>query len=219
MRAVTGLDEVRNQVQGAPASIAGERRSTLPEAITMAVPPPTAILAASTLVRMPPRDSSEPASPAMASISGVMRGTTGIRRARVAARRRGVEAVDVGEQHEAIGAGHGGDAGREAVIVAIADLGGRDRVVLVDDRNAFQLQKLGERVAGVEIAAALLGVAERDQDLRRGEAARAERIGPGMGEGDLADRGRGLARLQRQRALGQLRARCDRARWRRRRPR
>ncbi len=39
----------------------------------MWVPTPSAILPASSLVTMPPRDSSVPASPAMASISGVMR--------------------------------------------------------------------------------------------------------------------------------------------------
>ena len=38
-----------------------------------------AILPASILVSMPPRDSSEPDAPAIASISGVMRGTTGTR--------------------------------------------------------------------------------------------------------------------------------------------
>ena len=56
----------------------GERRLDLAGGDHHGVPPPTAIFAASTLVRMPPRDSSDPASPAMASIAAVMRGTTGM---------------------------------------------------------------------------------------------------------------------------------------------
>ena len=52
-----------------------------PSAMTMWVPPAVAILPASTLVRMPPRESSEAAPPAMASMAGVMRSTTAICRA------------------------------------------------------------------------------------------------------------------------------------------
>ena len=47
----------------------------------MWVPALVAIRAASILVCMPPRESSEPAAPAIASISGVMRGTQGMCRA------------------------------------------------------------------------------------------------------------------------------------------
>ena len=60
----------------------------------------------------------------------------------VALRRRGVEPVDVGKQDEQVGADHGGDAGGEPVIVAIADFGGRDGVVLVDDRHGPELEQL-----------------------------------------------------------------------------
>ena len=67
----------------------------------IAVPAAVAILPASSLVRMPPRDSSEAAAPAIASISGVMRSTTGMNFAPRIERRRGrVEPVDVGEQHQ-----------------------------------------------------------------------------------------------------------------------
>jgi hypothetical protein len=101
-----------------------------------------AILPASILVRMPPRDSSEAAPPAIASISGVIsamfRGTS---RAGIEMRRGRVEPVDIGEQHQQVGAGHGRDARRQPVIVAIADFGGGDRIVLVDDRHA-DLQQL-----------------------------------------------------------------------------
>ena len=79
--------------------------------------------------------------------------------------RRRVEAVDVGEQDQQIGAHHRGNARREAVIVAIADLARRDGVVLVDHRHGAEPQQRGDRRAGIQIAAALLGVAERQQDL------------------------------------------------------
>ncbi len=76
LRDVTGLTGVRNQVTGAPAAIACRGWSIRPDAITMWVPPVVAILPASILVCMPPRDSSELAVPAIASISGVIRSTT-----------------------------------------------------------------------------------------------------------------------------------------------
>ena len=76
----------------------------------------------------------------------------------VGGRRRVVEAVDVGQQHQQVGARHRGDAGGEAVVVAVADLGGGDGVVLVDDRHAAPFQELADGRAGVEIAPPLLGV-------------------------------------------------------------
>ena len=114
-----------------------------PRAMIIAVPAAVAILPASSLVCMPPRDSSEPALPAIASISGVMRSTSGRKRASGScAGGAGVEPVDVGEQHQQVGAHHGGDARGEPVVVAVADLGGRDRVVLVDDRDAPSLSSV-----------------------------------------------------------------------------
>ncbi len=41
--------------------------------------------------------------------------------------RGGIEPVDVGEEHEQVGAGHGGDASSEPVIIAIADFRRGDR--------------------------------------------------------------------------------------------
>ena len=86
---------------------------------------------------MPPRDSSEPAAPAMASIAGVMARHSRDEVARCGSTRGSarVEPVDVGEQHQAVGADHRGDARGEPVVVAVADLVGRHRVVLVDDRD------------------------------------------------------------------------------------
>ena len=113
----------------------------------MLVPAASAILPASILVAMPPLDNSVPASPAMASISGVIwRYKVDALGTALAFRGRGVEAVDVGQQHQAIGAHHRGDAGGQAVVVAVADLGGRHRVVLVDDGDRLQGK---QRVDGV----------------------------------------------------------------------
>ena len=118
----------------------------------MCVPAVVAILPASILVTMPPRAEAEPETPAIASISGVMR---------------------VGQQHEKIGAHHRGDARGQAIIVAVTNLAGRHRIVLVDHRHAAPLQQLGDGRARVEIAAALFGVAQCDQHLAGSEFVRA----------------------------------------------
>ncbi len=81
LRAVTGLDGVRNQVQGPPSQTRAIGWEIRPSAITICAPPAPAMRAASILVRMPPRDASEAAPPAIASICGVRRSTTGISRA------------------------------------------------------------------------------------------------------------------------------------------
>ena len=78
LRAVTGLAGVRNQVQRPPSDIACSGCSILPDAISMCVPDVVAIFAASILVNMPPRDSSDSAAPAMPSISEVTDSTIGI---------------------------------------------------------------------------------------------------------------------------------------------
>src|SRR6201999_2327182 len=77
-RAVTGLAGVRNQVQRPPSDMACSGCSILPEAISIWVPAVVAILAASILVYMPPRDNSDSAAPAIASISEVTDSTIGI---------------------------------------------------------------------------------------------------------------------------------------------
>src|ERR1700748_3959026 len=78
LRAVTGLAGVRNQVQRPPAAIACSGCSILPDAISIWVPAVVAILAASILVYMPPRDNSDSAAPAIRSISEVTDSTIGI---------------------------------------------------------------------------------------------------------------------------------------------
>ena len=77
-----------------------------------------------------------PSAPAMASISGVMWRTSRMKRgAGILVGIGGVQAIDVRQQHQAVGAGHLRHARRQPVVVAVADLGGRHRVVLVDDRQ------------------------------------------------------------------------------------
>ena len=118
-------------------------------------------------------------------------------------RRRRIEAIDVGQQHQAVGRYHAGNPGGEPVVVAIADVCGGHRVVLVDDGDCAMREQGVDRAPGIEIAAALLGVAEREQDLGGLHAALAEDVLVGVRERDLADGGRGLALLQFQRATGQ----------------
>ena len=93
------------------------------------------------------------------------------------------------------------------------------RVVLVDHRDAAEAEQRVERGARVEVAAAVLGVVQRQQQLRGGEALGGQRLAPGLREADLADRGGGLLFLQPQARAGAARASGARARWRPRRPR
>ena len=122
----------------------------------------------------------------------------------IAAGRRVVEAVDIGQQHQQIGAHHGGDAGGQPVVVAIADFVGGDGVVLVDDRDRAPLQQRVDGRARIQIAPPLLGVAERHQHLAGGDAVPRQRLGPGARQRDLADRRGGLAVFELERTCRQL---------------
>ena len=136
-------------------------------------------------------------------------------RRRTLLRRRVVEAGDVGEQDQQIGARHGGDAGGEPIVVAVADLARRHRVVLVDDRHGAHRRQAAERLARVEIAAALLGVLQRQQHLAGDDAVPMQAQRPGARQRDLADRRRRLAVLELQRAAleaGDAPAERDRSR-------
>ena len=126
-----------------------------------------------------------------------------MRRGGVLARVGGVEPVDVRQQDQRVGAGHLGDAGGQPVVVAEADLGGGDGVVLVDDGDAAELEQGAERGAGIQVAAAVLAVLEREQELRGRQPLGRERIRPGAGQADLPDRGGGLLLLQLQLLAGQ----------------
>jgi hypothetical protein len=126
-----------------------------------------------------------------------------------------VQPFDIGQEHQEIGAGHGGDARRQPIVVAVTDLVRRHRVVLVDHRHRAPVQQPGNGGAGVEIAAALLGIAEREQHLAGGDPVAPERLGPGARERDLADRRGGLAVFELERSDRKLEpaaAERDRAR-------
>jgi hypothetical protein len=122
---------------------------------------------------------------------------TGIR---IKMRWGGVEPIDIGKKHEQISTGHGGNTGRQTVIVAIADFGGSDGIVLIDDRHGAHLQELADRRAGVEVTAPLFGITERQKDLSGNDLVRRQAFGPGAGQRDLANGRRCLAFLQLQRA-------------------
>jgi hypothetical protein len=89
-----------------------------------------------------------------------------------------------------------GDPRPEPVVVAVADLAGRDGVVLVHDWDGPHLEELRQGGARVEVAAALLRVGQRQQDLARRDAVVGQHLGPGARKRDLADRSGGLAVLQ-----------------------
>ncbi len=121
----------------------------------------------------------------------------------IATRIGGIEAVDVGQQDQLVGLCHLGDPRREAIVVAETDLGGRHGVVLVDHRNAAETEQRVQGGARVEVAAAVLGVVQRQQQLRGGQALGGERLAPGLGQADLADSGGGLLLFQAEPSLVQ----------------
>src|SRR6185437_2237687 len=133
-----------------------------------------------------------------------------VARGRVAARVAGVEPVDVGQQHQRIGADHLRDARAEPVVVAEANLRGRHRVVFVDDGHRAEREQCLERGARVEMAAALLGVLGREENLCDRDAVLRQRLLIGMGEPDLTRSGGGLFFLELERAADQaeLQAAC-----------
>lgn len=103
-----------------------------------------------------------------------------------------VEAVDVGEQDEEVGADEVGDEGGEAVVVAEADLVGGDGVVLVDDGEGAHGQELVEGAVGVAVVGAAAGVVAGEEDLSDAYAVAGEGGGVAGDEEALADAGGGL---------------------------
>jgi hypothetical protein len=176
-----------------------ERAIRPPSVIAMAQPAAVAVRAAITLVFMPPLDRPEPASPAIASISGVIASISG---------RCAAAASPAGWRYKArphpTGARrypprHHRDLRGQPVIVAIADLVGGDGVVLVDDRHRAAPQKGGQRRARVQVAPPVPAVVQRQQDLRRGDPVGRQRLFPGARQPDLPHRRRRLRLVERQR--------------------
>ena len=138
----------------------------------------------------------------MASISGVIWRTSCMKRApRLLVRIGTVEPVDVRQQHQAVRAGHLRHACRQAIVVAVADLGRGHRVVLVDHRQRAELEQRLERGARVQVAAAVLAVLEGEQHLRHGHLVALEQLLVGVRQADLPDGGGRLALLQAQRPV------------------
>ena len=88
-----------------------------------------------------------------------------MRRARVRIRVRCVEPVNVRQQHQQVGAHHLGHPRRQPVIVAIANLVRRDRVILVDHRNNACIQQRIQRRPRIQPAPADFRVAKSQQRL------------------------------------------------------
>ena len=59
------------------------------------------------------------------------------------------------------------DERSDAIVVAVAELVAGERVVLVDDRDAPELDETQQRLAGVQVLAAIDEVVRHQQHLRR----------------------------------------------------
>ncbi len=87
-------------------------------------------------------------------------------------------------------------SGRQPVIVAIADFRRRHGIVLIDDRYGAQAQQGVERPAGVQVAPPLLGIAQRQENLRHRDFMHIQELFISMREPNLSYSRRGLAFLQ-----------------------
>src|SRR5579883_655271 len=182
LRAVIGFADAKNQVQEAPLPIACSGCSSFPDAMIICVPAATAIFAAASFVTIPPRESSVPASPAIASISGVIAVTTSSRLAAGLEEGGAVYSPSTSESRTR----------QSEVIIPIANFRGRNGIILVNHRNRAELEQRSDGVARVEIAPPFLRVAGGHQNLSRAQAAVSKYGLIGVSESDLAYRGCGL---------------------------
>ena len=86
-------------------------------------------------------------------------------RMRVATRIRGIETIDIRQQHQTVRHDQLCDACGEPIVIAVAQLVGCDGVVLVYDRHDTVLQQFFEGSAGVQEPRLQLGIVRRQQDL------------------------------------------------------
>lgn len=63
---------------------------------------------------------------------------------RIRSRVCGEQAIDVGHEEKEVGMAHGGSDGREGIIIAKLDLGHRNGIVLIDDRDDSRVQEGAE---------------------------------------------------------------------------
>ena len=80
----------------------------------------------------------------------------------------GKETVDIGKEHQHIGAHADGYEGREGVVVANADLLGSNRIVFVDDGKHLHLKKSLHSVLKVAVTLLVAKIVCGEQDLRHG---------------------------------------------------
>ena len=157
------------------------------EVSTTSMPAPVAIRAASTLVVMPPVPTPDGPGGSDGDRGEVLLRPHDRDQARpVAAGRAVVEAVDVGEQDQQVGVDEVGDQRGEPVVVAEADLGGGDGVVLVDDRHDAELEQLGEGLVGVAVVGAPGHVVDGEQHLAGHDAVPGELLLVAVGQQALA---------------------------------
>ena len=97
----------------------------------------------------------------------------------------GVKPVDVRQQDNCVSPCRLSDTRRQPVIIAKADFGGSDAVILVHHRHDAQRHQPFERRRRIEIATAIFQVVERHQHLRGSYAAFVQQAGPALRQGDL----------------------------------
>ena len=122
-------------------------------AITVRTPDHAAMRAAASFDAIPPLPRAEPAPPDrhLPQRPVDLEDLLDQRRFRVEARIGGEDAGGVGEEHQQVGADEVREEGGDAVVVAEAQAGVGQRVVLVDDRHHAQLQQAPQRGLGLQV--------------------------------------------------------------------
>ncbi len=105
---------------------------------------------------------------------------------------RCVQARLIGEYQQQVGLHQVGHQRRERIVVAQLDLVGSDRVVFVDHGHDTLGQQRLQRIAGVEVAAAVVEIGPRQQHLAHDDVVDAEELLVVLHQPDLADRGQHL---------------------------
>ena len=163
--------------------------------MTVGTPDHDAIRAASSLLAIPPLPRPLPPRPAEIDSSGSSAPTSVDQRGVVVDPRIGrVQPVEVGQQHEQRGTHVVRHERGEPVVVAIANLVGRDRVVLVDDRYGAEFQQASQRAPGVQVLSTVDEVVRHEQHLGGHQPVIRQRIVPATHQPGLAGSGDRLQR-------------------------
>ncbi len=96
-----------------------------------------------------------------------------------------------------------GEQRGQTVVIAVAELGGRDRVVLVDDRHTPQLEQPSEGLPSVQVLSAVDEIVGVEQHLSSDEPMALQHLVVDLHESRLADRRDGLQSLHVTRARGE----------------